>query len=192
MKKSVILIIILLVVANIAQLFIIFNKNKEIKSLYYTKEDEQDIIQVTNDLERNLYKYELDTKYGNYYFRAIANTSWILTYMVYNIKYSSDNDPMFRYNLALNKLFGFMINDQGKNSLMENCSQIREILNEILMAHYEKRMDDRNKSIVRLDEYITNNLTNEDFVEEGNEEENKDRIKVSTIPTPQVTSPIIR
>ncbi|HOQ00885.1 MAG TPA: hypothetical protein PK604_08710 [Acetivibrio clariflavus] len=72
MKKSLSIALIgLLILANIIQFMIILNKNSQIDLLKYSKEDEVNIFQATNELERNLYKYEINPESGNYYYASI-------------------------------------------------------------------------------------------------------------------------
>lgn len=159
MKKTILLLVTFLILMNIIQSIIIVNKNDEIKSLRYSEQKVKDIFQVTSELAQDLYKDEINDENSTYYYHAIAKASWLLTYMEYNIKYKDANDPLFHFNLALHNLFGFMINEQGRKLITAHNFQIRTILHEIVLAHRELRINDRNKSIIELKEYISQNLS---------------------------------
>jgi len=158
MKRIISIIIISSLVINIILFITILNNNNKIKSLQYTDQQILDVFQVTSELEQNLYKYELDTSIGTYYYQVIAKTSWLLAYIEYNIQYESSDDPIFELNLALNNLFGLMITEQGKVEVMSHSSEIRALLHEIGSAHRESRVSDRNQSILEFKEYLTHNV----------------------------------
>ncbi|AEV69544.1 hypothetical protein [Acetivibrio clariflavus] len=185
MKKSLSIALIgLLILANIIQFMIILNKNSQIDLLKYSKEDEVNIFQATNELERNLYKYEINPESGNYYYASIEKVTWILSYMEYNIKYSNENDPLFQYNLALNNLIGFMVSDQGKELVTLNCSKIRQFLHDIVAANNESRIKDRNKSITEFYEYMINSF--EIKLDSENIDVGNNMVKVTNFPVPKV------
>jgi len=141
------------------QSIVIIKKNNKIEELHYTDQQVLDIFQTTNEFVQDLYKYETDQKLGTYYYQAVAKLSWILTYMQYNIRYKNDSDPMYQFNLALNNLYGFVINEQGKALVVSKSSEIRSYLDEIVSAHRESRLNDRDQAILELKQYLLQNLS---------------------------------
>lgn len=133
-----------------------------------------------SELEYDLTNYEYDTSVGNYYYQAIAKISWILTYMQYNIKYNDKDDPLFTLNLALYNLFGHMILDQGKTSVLNHIYEIRSTLNEITSANRERRYADRDAAIQKFYGFLRDNLSIDE--EDKNQDDNKIKVPLEEVP----------
>jgi hypothetical protein len=139
------------------QIILIQQKNHQIKTLQYSERQIMDIFQSTIELERALSRYERDASTGKYYYQAIGYTAQILTYMEHNMKFKKD-DPLFEFKLALHNLYGFMIIDQGKKMITYNSKEIINFLHEIVTAHRESRIKDRNDAIKELNQFLIDNL----------------------------------